>query len=179
MPRLILEGVWTLDGCCRHPNWEPAFDPASGLDSLYRQKEVEAQQRWECRQMQPKHGQVHTNTREPEPPQAKMSTFEGKDEWDSFISPFERLAHCNHWTYAQRLDCLHEFLRGAAASFTYVQPLPIQEDYDLLCEQLQLRFGRKDPPSKARQKLSERWQGKESTEELVEEICRLVARGLS
>ena len=158
------------------PELEPAFDRVSRLDSLYRQKEVEAQQRWERRRMQPKQGQAHTSAREPEPPRAKMPTFEGKDEWDSFIRPFERLAHRSHWTYAQRLDRLHESLRGAAASFTYVQPLPVQEDYDLLCEQLQLRFGRKDPPSTARRKLSERRQGKESTEEFAEEIRRLVAR---
>ena len=158
------------------PELEPAFDRVSRLDSLYRQKEVEAQQRWERRRMQPRQGQVHTSAREPEPPRAKMPTFEGKDEWDSFIRPFERLAHRSHWTYAQRLDRLHESLRGAAASFTYVQPLPVQEDYDLLCEQLQLRFGRKDPPSTARRKLSERRQGKESTEEFAEEIRRLVAR---
>ena len=158
------------------PKLEPAFDPVSRLDSLYRQKEVEAQQRWEHRRLQPKQGWVHTDTREPEPPRAKMPTFEGKDEWDSFIRPFERLAHRSHWTHAQRLDRLHESLRGAAASFTYVQPLPVQEDYNLLCEQLQLRFGRKDPPSTARRKLSERRQGKESTEESAEEIRRLVAR---
>ena len=158
------------------PELEPAFDPASRLDSLYRQKEVEAQQRWERRRMQPKQGQAHTSAREPEPPRAKMPTFEGKEEWDSFINPFERMARRNDWGPQQKLDRLHESLRGAAASFVYTQPEEVQEDYPQLCRELQHRFGRQDPPSTARQKLGELRQGKEAVEEYAERVRRLVSR---
>ena len=105
-----------------------------------------------------------------------MPTFEGKEEWDSFINPFERMARRNDWGPQQKLDRLHESLRGAAASFVYTQPEEVQEDYPQLCRELQHRFGRQDPPSTARQKLGELRQGKEAVEEYAERVRRLVSR---
>lgn len=50
-------------------------------------------------------------------PKAKLDTYDGKDDWDSFIIPFERRAVIYRWSAVERVDKLHECLRGAAVRY--------------------------------------------------------------
>ena len=52
------------------------------------------------------------------PPRPKMATFHGeeKDDWDAFFSSFERVAHRHQWSSEERLDRLHESLRGGRSA---------------------------------------------------------------
>ena len=152
------------------------LQPMEGVQEVLRQREQENQRRWEQRGRAARPDGTAARIPAVEPPRAKMPTFEGKEEWDSFINPFERMARRNDWGPQQKLDRLHESLRGAAASFVYTQPEEVQEDYPQLCRELQHRFGRQDPPSTARQKLGELRQGKEAVEEYAERVRRLVSR---
>lgn len=84
--------------------------------------------------------------------------------------PFECQA-CNYgWTSAERVDRLHECLRGVAIRYVCSLPEHIREDYTLLKEQLTQRFGVKDPPTTVRRKLGELRQTKESPAEFAEEV---------
>ncbi|XP_049326794.1 uncharacterized protein LOC125786977 [Astyanax mexicanus] len=103
-----------------------------------------------------------------------LASFEGKDDWASFFIPFERMAQRQNWTSTERVDRLHERLRGAAIRFVCSLPEHVREDYALLTEQLAQRYGHTDPPNTARRRLNELRQQKEATAEFAEEIRRLV-----
>jgi len=107
-------------------------------------------------------------------PKAKLDTYDGKDDWDSFIIPFERRAVIYRWSAVERVDKLHECLRGAAVRYLCSLPEHIREDYFLLKEQLAFRFGQKEPPTTARRRLGELRQSKETVSEFAEEVHRLV-----
>lgn len=104
----------------------------------------------------------------------KLAIYDGKEDWDAFLLPFERLARKYGWTAPERVDRLLECLRGAAIRYVCSLPERIREDYVLLVEQLTQRFGLKDPPTTVRRKLGELRQGKETTAEFAEEVRRLV-----
>jgi len=104
----------------------------------------------------------------------RLATFDGNDDWDSFLLPFERQARKYGWTAAERVDRLHECLRGAAIRYVCSLPERTREDYVLLVEQLTQRFGKKDPPTTVRRKLGELRQGKETSAEFAEEVRRLI-----
>lgn len=76
-----------------------------------------------------------------------LAPFDGTDDWNAFFMPFERMA--------QRLDKLHERLRGSATCFICSLPEYQREDHILLTEQLKQRNGRADPPSTVCRRLSE------------------------
>ena len=59
--------------------------------------------------------------------------------------PFERQASKGRWTCAERVDRLHECLRGVAIRYVCSLPEETREDYLMLREQLTQRFGGKDP----------------------------------
>ncbi|KAM3596786.1 uncharacterized protein V6R79_020929 [Siganus canaliculatus] len=104
----------------------------------------------------------------------RLATFDGNDDWDSFLLPFERQARKYGWTAAERVDRLHECLRGAAIRYVCSLPERTREDYVLLVEQLTQRFGRKDPPTTVRRRLVELRQGQETSAEFAEEVRRLI-----
>lgn len=105
----------------------------------------------------------------------KLTTYDGQEDWDSFLLPFEHQARKYGWTGAERVDRLHECLRGVAVRYVCSLSEHIREDYTLLKEQLTQRFGVKDPPTTVRRKLGELRQGKESAAEFAEEVRRLVS----
>ncbi|KAL2098215.1 hypothetical protein ACEWY4_007422 [Coilia grayii] len=107
-------------------------------------------------------------------PRTKMATYDGKEDWESFLLPFERLARKYGWNGAERVDRLHECLRGAAMRYVCSLPEHIREDYTLLKEHLTQRFGQHDPPATVRRKLGELRQSKESSAEFAEEVRRLI-----
>ncbi|KAL1276781.1 hypothetical protein QQF64_036404 [Cirrhinus molitorella] len=80
----------------------------------------------------------------PEGPKAKPDTYDGKDDWDSFIIPFECRAAIYRWSTMERVDKLHECLWGAAVRYLCSLPEHIREDYFLLKEQLAFWFGKKN-----------------------------------
>ncbi|XP_038145914.1 uncharacterized protein LOC119786541 [Cyprinodon tularosa] len=93
--------------------------------------------------------------------------------------PFERQARKYGWSAVERVDRLHECLRGAAVRYVCSLPERIREDYVLLVEQLAQRFGKKDPPTTIRRKLGELRQGRETSAEFAEEVRRLVTLAYS
>ena len=109
-----------------------------------------------------------------------LATFDGKENWDSFAGPLERLATKRGWDDAQRLDALYMRLRGNAMSFVAAQPKVIQEDYKRLMGELKRRFGEEIPKGTARRKLAELRQGKEmSLSVFGEEVRRLITQAYS
>ena len=114
-----------------------------------------------------------------EPQRPKLATFDGNEDWDSFLMPFERQARKYGWSAIERVDRLHECLRGAAMRYVCSLPERTREDYVLLVEQLTQRFGKKDPPTTIRRKLGELRQGRETSAEFAEEVRRLITLAYS
>lgn len=113
----------------------------------------------------------HTSDKHNKP---KLATFDGKEDWESFIVPLERIARRFGWSEEDTLDQVFTNLRGAASKFACKLPLDIRESYPLLRAQLQKRFGIKEPPTTARRRLSTYKQDTESNEVFSEEIRQLV-----
>ncbi len=108
----------------------------------------------------PSHHLTAPYGRAPDGPEAKLDTYDGKDDWDSFIIPFERRAVIYRWSAVERVDKLHQCLRGAAVRYLCSLPEHIHEDCFLLNEQLAFQFGRNEPPTTARWKFGELRQSK-------------------
>lgn len=100
----------------------------------------------------------------------KLATFDGNDDWDAFLLPFKCQARKHSWNAANRVDRLHECLRGAAIQYVCSLPEHIREDYLLLVEQLTQHFGNRDPPTTVRRKLGELRQGQEASAEFAEAV---------
>lgn len=100
----------------------------------------------------------------------KLATLDRNDDWESFLLPFERQARKYGWSAAERVDRLHECLRGAVIRYVCSLPERTREDYVLLVEQLTQRFGKRDSPTTVRRKLGELRQGGEASAEIAEEV---------
>ncbi len=106
----------------------------------------------------------------------KLATFDGSDDWEVFIHPFERMARRYGWTDPEKLEHLHDCMRKEAVKFICTLPQQIQDSYVLIVRHLADRFGRIDPPSTLRKQLADIKQRKETTEEFAQEVRRLVAK---
>ena len=109
-------------------------------------------------------------------PQTKLLTYEGQEDIDVFLVPFERLAERYAWSEMEKIDRLYESLKGKAMWYVCSLPRALTGNYRSLRESLTKRFGRKDPPSTVRRKLAEMRQKGESNDEFGEEVRRLVTR---
>ena len=109
-------------------------------------------------------------------PRAKLPTYDGKDEFDVFIVPFERMARRYNLSEQETIDRIYECLKGRAMWFLCSLPRDMLRTFAAIREALMKRFGRKDPPATVRRMLSEIRQKQESNEEFGEEIRRLVTR---
>ena len=109
-------------------------------------------------------------------PRAKLPTYDGKEEFDVFIVPFERMARRYNWSEQETIDRIYECLKGRAMWFLCSLPRDMLRTFAAIREALTKRFGRKDPPATVRRMLSEIRQKQESNEEFGEEIRRLVTR---
>ena len=107
------------------------------------------------------------------PKTIKFATYNGKGDWDAFIIPLERITKRYQWSEDEKLDQLSTSLRDAAARFAFSLPVDVRENYSLLRETLQERFGQKDPPRMQRIKLSSMRQQSESNETFAEEIMQV------
>ncbi|MES9903037.1 MAG: hypothetical protein ABW168_10175, partial [Sedimenticola sp.] len=105
----------------------------------------------------------------------KLPKYDGSEEIEVFLTPFERLALKYGWGPCEKVDKLYESLHGKAMSYMCALPKQISEDYDQLKNSLIKRFGRRDPPGTARRQLSEIRQRSETNEEFGEQIRRLVS----
>ena len=109
-------------------------------------------------------------------PQLKMPSYEGKDEIDVFFTPFERLAARGGWGDDEKIDRLYQCLKGPAMRFLCTLPQEVCGNYSELKASLIERFGKREPPTTVRRKLTEIKQHAMSNEEFAEEIRRLVTR---
>ena len=84
-----------------------------------------------------------------------MATFHGKpeDDWVAFPVQFNRIASAYDWTEDDKLDKLIECLRGKAASFYGRLQVRDRDDFNLLKQRLNDRYGHHDPPHTLRQQL--------------------------
>ena len=83
-----------------------------------------------------------------------MATSHGKPEDDcvAFLVQFNRIASASDWTEDKKLDKLIECLRGKAASFDGRLQVRDRDDFNLLKQRLNDRYGHHDPPHTLRQK---------------------------
>ena len=109
-------------------------------------------------------------------PHQKLPTFDGKDDYEGFIIPFNRAARRNEWIEEDKLDRYIECLRGQASKFMTAIPRQERDSFESISRHMENRFNRKEPPSTARKKLSDLRQHNEKNEEFAEEVRRLVSR---
>lgn len=107
-----------------------------------------------------------------------MSTYDGKTDWRPYFLQFTHIADRYKWTPEQRLDNLIECLRDKALKFFSVKAKTVQGDYNLLCNKLMERFGRKDLPHIMRRQLHDlKQEAEESIEEFAERTQEMATDG--
>jgi hypothetical protein len=100
----------------------------------------------------------------------RMATFDGSEEWQPFAYQFNRMSRRFQWEHQERVDRLHESMRGPALKYVCSPPGEVQEEFSKLSGCLERRFGHVEPPATVRKKLSNIQQKSESAEEFAEEI---------
>ena len=105
----------------------------------------------------------------------KVSTFSGKEEWQTWISQFQAIARRYQWTEEEMLDQLLPRLEGAAAEFVFSQlPPAILDSYEDLVGELNSRFRVVETARSFAAKFSRRMQKpEESIEEYAADLKRL------
>ena len=88
------------------------------------------------------------------PPLPKPQVFAGKKgEWNGFIFQFRKTARYSGWSQREKGDRLLASLRGKAVDFIMSKPREVQDDYQALKDALEVRFGKMEHPTSARQQL--------------------------
>jgi len=108
----------------------------------------------------------------------KLPPFNGREEWQVWISRFEIIAHRQRWTQDEKLDNLLPRLEGGAAEFVYSQlPQHVVYDYGLLIGELNNRYRRIETPRTFAAQFSSRNQKNgETAEDYAAELKRLYDR---
>ncbi|XP_061191756.1 uncharacterized protein LOC133199998 [Saccostrea echinata] len=119
---------------------------------------------------------LENNQAAPRGPQTKLPTYEGKEDIEVFLVPFERLAERYNWMETEKIDRLYESLKGKAMWYVCSLPKALTANYISIRDSLTKRFGRKDPPATVRRKLAEIRQKGESNDEFGEEVRRLITQ---
>lgn len=78
-------------------------------------------------------------------PKTKLPTYDGQDDIDVFLVPFERIAERYAWSEVEKIDRLYESLKGKAMWYVCSLPRAMTANYRSMRECLTKRFGRKDP----------------------------------
>jgi len=113
---------------------------------------------------------------EPSPP--KLSYYDGKSEWKPYYMQFIHFANRYKWDSKQRLDKLLACLKDKALKFYSTRPISTQNDFVLLSEKMNQRFGKKDLPYTIRRQLSEvKPNLDESVEEFAEKVQEMASDG--
>ncbi|MES9879517.1 MAG: retroviral-like aspartic protease family protein, partial [Sedimenticola sp.] len=103
--------------------------------------------------------------------------YDGREDIDLFLIPFERMAESYQWSDLDRIDRLFQCLRGDAMRYMCTLTKEVTNNYRLLTGHLMKRFGQKDPASTVRRKLLDlRQRQSESNEKFAEEVRRLTVR---
>ncbi|VDI68079.1 Hypothetical predicted protein [Mytilus galloprovincialis] len=89
------------------------------------------------------------------PSPQRLPCYDGKTEWKPYYMQFIHFSNRYKWDSKQRLDRLIECLRDKALKFYSTRPLSVQNDFVLLSEKLNQRFGNKDLPYTIRRQLQE------------------------
>ena len=76
-------------------------------------------------------------------PQTKLLTYEGQEDIDVFLVPFERFAQRYAWSEMEKIDRLYESLKGKAMWYVCSLPRALTGNYRSPRESLTKRFGRK------------------------------------
>ena len=71
----------------------------------------------------------------------KPESYEGKEDFDSYLERFETCALLSSWSTRERSLVLSAMMKGAARTFFQTLPENVKNDYRLLIASLQGRFG--------------------------------------
>ncbi|CAG2185743.1 unnamed protein product [Mytilus edulis] len=112
------------------------------------------------------------------PSPQRLPCYDGKTEWKPYYMQFIHFSNRYKWDSKQRLDRLIECLRDKALKFYSTRPLSVQNDFVLLSEKLNQRFGNKDLPYTIRRQLQEVRQNiDETVEEFAERVQEMATDG--
>ncbi|CAC5378765.1 unnamed protein product [Mytilus coruscus] len=106
-----------------------------------------------------------------EPSPQRLPCYDGKTEWKPYYMQFIHFSNRYRWDSKQRLDRLIECLRDKALKFYSTRPPSVQNDFVLVSEKLNQRFGNKDLPCTIRRQLQE---VRQTIDETVEEFAERV-----
>jgi hypothetical protein len=101
----------------------------------------------------------------------KLALFDGKGDWIAYLLQFTTIADRYKWSNEQRLFKLIECLREKARKVYSTRPRSVQNNYTLLCQKLNGRFGRKELPHVLRRIFQDLRQDQEG---LIEEFAERV-----
>ena len=104
----------------------------------------------------------------------KLPLYDGKGRWKSFLVQFNTSARLRRWNEQAKLDNLCLSLKDSAIDFFDSQPEYVKEDYNLMINKLEQRFGVKDLPETLRLQFYHMKQEQdESLEEWADRVRRL------
>ena len=104
--------------------------------------------------------------------------FDGSVGWQDYHAHFELCAELNYWSISQKASYLAVSLRGPAQELLGDMSPDMRQNYSILVETLQARFGSEGQNELFRAQLkSRRRKSNESLPELAQAIKRLIARG--
>ena len=112
-------------------------------------------------------------------PLPRQMTYHGGTTWQSFVLPFESMAHSCRWSEQEKLFCLCNCLQGDAAGYAFAQlPPDVVGSYELLVQALDTRFAeRRTEASCLAQLEGQKLQPNEKLAEYVADLKKLVAKG--
>ena len=112
-------------------------------------------------------------------PLPRQMTYDGGTTWQSFVLPFESMAHSCRWSEQEKLFRLCNCLRGDAAEYAFAQlPPDVVGSYELLVQALDSRFAeRRTKASYLAQLEGRKLQPNEKLAEYVANLKKLVAKG--
>ena len=76
-------------------------------------------------------------------PKVKPPTYDGTYSWSNYLRQFTTVAEINGWSEKEKASSLIVSLRGAALEILQIVPVQKQDDYQLLIENMERRFGDK------------------------------------
>lgn len=111
-------------------------------------------------------------------PMPRQICYSGKSSWESFITPFQRVARACQWSDEDKLFRLTSSLRDEAAEYAFCHiPPETLNRYATLVLALEARFKEKRPiASYLAQLETRRLQPKENVSEFIADIRRLVMK---
>lgn len=105
----------------------------------------------------------------------KPPKFDGKASWSTYLSQFEAAAEGNLWSEREKARYLMLCLRGEATEVLRTIPTEHQQNYELLIEALEMRYGEAHLQQVYQAQLkSRRQRTDESLQQLEADVARMV-----